>query len=271
MYDMVALVETHAKSAVVDVARPTDRSEWGVLAPPADEVTRAFLAARPECVPLVCVDALDKASGEVLLRGSAFPFVFGECKSNGLAAVRGYVAGQMSARAVRDDLCSARDGLEFCVEGTPAWHLFKVHRLLTTIAPSGGAVYTTAVAITSHSAAGGFDRLAAAARQLACAAYVVDGCDKSSRPSPQMQELVFAACTGEIDPATVEQLYPGFTDEARAVLVQEVTSLFPRVVDVHIETARVRPGTREDAQAAAKVRALCMLYNVTTSGLRFEV
>jgi len=269
---MIETLRARANSATLDLARHDDKTEWQVLAPPSNDLTRTFVAARPECTALVSVHALGGASAANETRGTAFPFVFDGKMSNGLATVRAHVLGAMAARAVRDALCTAGDAVEFCVDGSVAWHVFMVHRLLDGFTGKGVHGYRAAVSVAAHAGASGVAPLKEAAQAVARACFVNSTDELDAIPSDAMKELVFAACTGEIPAGLAARLFPARARERVAEIEADVVACYPRVADVDVLRMRApEVAASHDARANNKARALCGLYGINVDGIAFDV
>ena len=177
-----------------------DRTAWDDLIAPSDAAHAEFLASQPPHVrTLLRVDALLRAGERPCGRGPAYPFVFGDLRTNGLltaarwsldnVAVALYISGSSPG------VCAAG-----VVPGSRVGALLGVLSELDTcvLTSDAGRHYDAYVAAAAHAADSGVAAISAAATSLVGMAYLKRAMCGPQKLSPGLSDVLASACaTGE--------------------------------------------------------------------------
>ena len=238
---------------VSNVSDLSDATDWQTLAPPHDGVTQTYVASTAVLTGLVSARALEVAGPEAQQRGSLYPFVIGNHKTNSLLHAVEWTCNRYSSRARATHLCTATESASFAHENSSVWHALTALSLLEKWPGATADAYAVSTAAAAHASAVQEASVSKPCADLAYASFLLSLDQLPVVPSISMQEDIKLAVFG------------------RSPAVREVGELFPKMIDLHVaQVKRQFKVPSHTDQIWPRLHGLCALFRAPDQ-LQFDV
>ena len=238
-----------ATKAISKFAAVKDKTKWLDLAPVSDPVTLGYVQSTKDLVPLAAARALYGASSETQRRGTLYPFVVGDFKTNGLLQAVEWLCDAHSAIVCSQGVCAAAQASEFAHVGSPTWNALKAKSVLDTISTTGS--YQSATLAAAHAARANNEPFQEACLQLARLSFILRLSTVPHRPSLEMEDDIW----------NVVQNKPARTTE--------LAELVPKIVKSDI-AQHIIPDVKHSDEVWDRLHGLCSLRRLPDT-LKFDV